>query len=146
MIAENPDNEWSTNGKALSLFRFTDTILFFGAPFRGIHEWFQSDLPMLAKKLGLIVRDDVFRDFRRDNPSLDELTQDFIDKCHRYKKPNVAYFWERHLSRVGKIVGDAMIQPVNIVILPLTSRAWLTIRSRLCLSRKTRPFYNIFPR
>ena len=115
-MAENPDNEWSTKGKALSLFRSTDTILFFGAPFRGIHEWFQSDLPMLAKRMDLIVRDDVFRSFRKDNPGLDELSQDFIDKCHRYKKPNVSYFWEKQLSRVGRIVGDTAIQPVISVL------------------------------
>lgn len=111
-MAENPDNEWSMNGKALSLFRSTNSILFFGTPFRGIHEWFHSDLPILAKEMGLIVRDDVFWNFRKDNPVLDELSQDFIDKCHRYKKPNVSYFWERHLSRVGRIVGDTAIQPV----------------------------------
>lgn len=113
MMVENPDNEWSTNGKALSFFRFIDTILFFEAPFRGIHKWFQSDLPMIARKRGLIVRNDVFWNFRKDNSVLDELSQDFIDKCYRYKKPNVGYFWERHLSRVSRIVGDTAIQPVN---------------------------------
>lgn len=112
MMAENPDNEWSTNGKALGLFRSTNTILFFGAPFRGIHEWFQSDLPMLAKEKGLIVRDDVFWSFRKDNPGLDELRQDFIDKRHRYKKPNVGYFWEKRFSPVGRIVDNEKILPV----------------------------------
>ena len=117
-MAENSDNEWSMNGKALSLFERTDTILFFGAPFRGIHEWFQKDLPMLAKRMGLIVRDDVFWRFRKDNPELDELNQDFINKCHRYEKPNVSYFWEKQLSRVGRIVGDTAIQPVITVLYP----------------------------
>lgn len=114
MMAENPDNEWSIDGKALSLFRSTDAILFFGAPFRGIHEWFQSELPKLAKNMGFIVRDDVFLSFRKDNPGLDELSQEFIDKCHRYKKPNVGYFWEKRFSPVNKIVGDTAIQPVII--------------------------------
>lgn len=112
MMAENPDNKWSRNGKALSLFRFTDAVLFFGTSFRGINEWFQNDLPMRAKKLIPIVRDDVFWSFRKDSPELDELSQDFVDKCHRYRKPNVGYFWEKHLSRVGKIIGDNAIQPV----------------------------------
>lgn len=112
MMAENPDNKWSMNGKALNLFRFTNAVLFFGTPFRGINDWFQSDLPMRAKKLISIVRDDVFRSFRKDSPVLDELSQDFVDKFHRYKKPNVGYFWEKHLSHVGKIIGDNAIQPV----------------------------------
>jgi hypothetical protein len=112
MMAENPDNEWSTDRRALSLFRFITAILFFGTPFRGIHDWFQSDLPMHAKKLVLIVRDDVFWGFRKDNSVLEELSQDFLNKCHRYGKPNVGYFWEKRFSNVGKIIGDKAIQPI----------------------------------
>ena len=73
---------------------------------------------MLAKETGLIVRNDVFWIFRKNNPVLDELSQDFIDKRHRYKKPNVGYFWEKHLSPVGRIIGDTAIQPVTSVFYP----------------------------
>lgn len=115
MMAENPDNHWSTNGQALNLFKFTELILFFGTPFRGIHDWFQNDLFVHARKSLPIIRDDAFHSFRKDSPSLIELTRDFGNKCHWYKKPKVGYFWESYQSEVGEIVDNDTIRPVILV-------------------------------
>lgn len=112
MMAEDPDNQWSTNGKALNLFRFTELILFFGTPFRGIHDWFQNDLFVHARRLLPIVRNDAFYGFRKDSPSLIELRRDFVNKCYLYKKPNVGCFWETHHSEVGEIVDNDTVRPV----------------------------------
>lgn len=115
-MAENSDNQWSISGKALNLFKFTELILFFGTPFRGLHDWFQNDLPVQAKKLLSIVRDDTFHNFRKDSPMLNELSRDFLDKCRWHKKPNVAYFWEQYPSPVGDIIDDETIQPVRFIV------------------------------
>lgn len=112
-MAENLDNKWSQNKKALGLFKHTDAILFFGTPFRGIHDWFQSELPRLAKNLVPIVRDDVFESFRKESSTLVELRTDFINKSNRYKKPNIGCIYEKQYSNVGKIVGDDRIPAVR---------------------------------
>ena len=114
MMAENPDNKWSREREAFGLFKHTNAILFFGTPFRGIHDWFYGDLPRLAKKIVPVVRDDVFESFRNESPVLTELRTDFVDKTFRYKKPNIGCIWEKQLSHVGKIVGDDKILPVHL--------------------------------
>lgn len=96
----------------MSLFKRTNAILFFGAPFRGLHEWFQNDLPMLAKKLDVAVRNDVFENFRKESSVLAELREEFIQKCHWYKTPNVGFIWEMQVSNVGKVIGDDTIPKV----------------------------------
>lgn len=116
MMAEDPNNQWSTNGNALNLFRFTELILFFGTPFRGIHDWFQNDLFVHARKILPIVRNDAFHGFRKNSPALIELTRDFVNKCHQYKKPRVGYFWESRPADVGKIVDDDTVRPVILVL------------------------------
>lgn len=110
MMAEDPGNQWSTDGKALNLFKFTELILFFGTPFGGIDDWFQNDLFVHAKELLPIVRNDAFHSFRKDSPSLLELRRDFVNKCRSYKKPNVGCFWETY--EVGKIVENDTVRPV----------------------------------
>lgn len=119
MMAENPNNQWSIDGKALNLFRFIELILFFGTPFRGIHDWFQSALPVHARKLVPVVRDDMFHSFRKNSPVMNELSQAFVDRCHQYNKPNLGVFWEQHHSDVKNIVEDNMIQEVILLSNPL---------------------------
>lgn len=113
-MAENPDNEWSKHGKALNLFHLTDAALFFGTPFRGTHEWFQQTLPELASNINPHVDKGIFETFRQGNEHLDQLRKDFVEKQHRYKKPNVGCFQERKVSNVGKIVGNDQIPKVGI--------------------------------
>jgi hypothetical protein len=113
-MAENPDNKWSQNREALGLFKQTDAVLFFGTPFRGIHDWFQSELPRLAKNKAFVVRDDVFESFRKESSTLAELRKDFINKCNWYKKPNVGCIFEKQVSNVGKIVGDNEVPMVRL--------------------------------
>lgn len=143
-MAENPDNKWSQDRKALSLFKHTDAILFFGTPFRGIHDWFQSELPRLAKTIVPIVRDDVFESFRQDSPILAELRKDFIDKSYWYKKPNVGYIWEMQLSNVGKIIGDNEIPKVRLRCKYIVEESpRLIIRSRSRWFREILRFYRM---
>lgn len=111
-MAENPGNQWSTNCQALNLFSFTELILFFGTPFRGLHDWIQTDLPAHAIKLSPSVRDDTFNSFRKESPFLNELSEKFVEMSHRYGKPNLGCFWEQSLSEVGELVNDKTIQPV----------------------------------
>lgn len=111
-MAENPDNELSQHGNALNLFRSIDAILFFGTPFRGTHEWFQKDLPRIANEIEPHVDDGVFETFRNESEILDQLRKDFIEKQHKYKKPNIVCFQELQVSNVGKIVGDEKIPKV----------------------------------
>lgn len=113
-MAENPDNDWSKQGKALSLFNSTDAIAFFGTPFRGTHEWFQQDLPKFANDMGFHVDKDIFETFRQGNERLDQLRKDFSEKQHKYKKPNVGCFHELQVSNVDKIVGNDQIPKVSL--------------------------------
>lgn len=113
-MAENPDNEWSEQGKAMNLFNSTDAIAFFGTPFRGTHEWFQKDMPKLAKDIEWHVDKDIFETFRQGNERLDQLRKEFSEKQHKYKKPNVGCFQELRVSNVGKIVGDDQIPKVSL--------------------------------
>lgn len=114
IMAEDSDNKWSHSRKALGLFQHTDVILFFGTPFRGIHDWFQRDLPRLAKNIVSGVQDDVFDSFRRESPMLNELRRDFVNKSKAYKKPNVGFIFETQDSKVGKIIGDNRISMVGL--------------------------------
>lgn len=114
MESENLDNEWSKH-EAFNLFRYTDAVLFFGTPFRGTHEWFQEDLPRLASEIDFHHVDKaVFETFRRGSEILAQLRNRFIEKQHRYKRPNIGCFQELQLSNVGKIVGDEKIPKVRI--------------------------------
>ena len=113
-MAENPDNEWSKLGKALNLFQYTVAVLFFGTPFRGTHEWFQKDLPVLAKDLITHVDPGVFETFRQKSEVLDQLRKDLLEKMYKYGKPNVGCFQELQVSNVGKIVGQEGIPKVGI--------------------------------
>lgn len=113
-MSENPDNKWSYERKALGLFRQTDVILFFGTPFRGIHDWFQKELPRLAKNIVSGVKDDVFDSFRKTSAMLNELRRDFVNKSKAYKKPNVGFIFETQDSKVGKIIGDSRIPMVGL--------------------------------
>lgn len=112
-MAEDPDNKWSRHRKAFGLFEHTDAILFFGTPFRGVHHWFQRDLPRLAKNIVSGVQDDVFDSFRIESPMLNELRRDFVNKAQAYKKPNVGFIFEMQDSKVGKIIGDDRIPMVS---------------------------------
>ena len=112
MLAENPDNQWSFDGKALNLFRFVELILFFGTPFRGVHEWFQSALFVHARKLVPVVRNDMFHSFQKNSPVMNELSQAFVDRCDQYNKPNFGFFWEQYPSDIKNIVEDKTIQEV----------------------------------
>lgn len=114
IMAENSDNIWSHGRKALGLFQHTDVLLFFGTPFRGIHDWFQRELPRLAKNVVLGVQDDVFDSFRTESPMLNELRRDFVNKSKAYKKPNVGFIFETQDSKVGKIIGDDRIPMVGL--------------------------------
>lgn len=111
-MAENPDNEWSMPGKAFNLFQHTVAVLFFGTPFRGTHEWFQKDLPILAKDLVGHVEKTIFETFRQGSETLDQLRKDLLEKLHRYRRPNVGCFQELQVSNVGKIVGREEIPKV----------------------------------
>lgn len=71
-------------GKALNLFQYTVAILFFGTPFRGTYEWFQKDLPVLAKDLMGHVDKGIFETFRQGSETLDQLRKDLLEKLHRY--------------------------------------------------------------
>lgn len=114
MKADDPHNDWSKNGIAASLFKYTKAILFFGTPFRGVHDWFQSELPKLAtEKLGLHVQKTLFETFRKGSETLQELRKEFIEKSSSYKSPNVGYIWEMQNSNVGKIIGDERIEKVS---------------------------------
>ena len=113
-MAENPDNKWSHRRKALGLFQNTDAILFFGTPFRGVHDWFQKELSIAAKNIVSVVQDDVFDSFRTESPMLNELRRDFVNKCKAYKKPNVGFIFEMQDSKVGKIIGDDRIPMVGL--------------------------------
>lgn len=113
-MAENPDNEWSMPGKALNLFHHTVAVLFFGTPFRGTHEWFQKDLPMLAKDLVGHVDQRIFDTFRQGSETLDQLRKDLLEKMHRYRQPNVGCFQELQKSNVGKIVEREEIPKVGL--------------------------------
>lgn len=118
-MAENRQNEWAKNGKALNLFQSTDALIFFGTPFGGTHEWFQKDLPGLANDIVSHVDKEIFENFRRGNDSLNQLKKDILDKLHSYKKPNVGCFQELQVSNVGKIVGDEKIPKVGLPFLCL---------------------------
>lgn len=113
-MAEDCDNKWSRQRKALSIFPNTSAILFFGTPFRGVHDWFQGELPRLARKVVSGVQDDVFGSFRIESPMLNELRRDFVNKCKAYKKPNVGFIFEMQDSKVGKIIGDDTIPMVSL--------------------------------
>lgn len=112
-MAENPDNELAKHGKALHLFQNTDAILFFGTPFRGTHEWFHLYLPKIASEIEPHVDKGVFDTFRKESEILDQLRKDFIEKQHRYRKPNVGCFQELQVSNIGKIVGNEKISKVH---------------------------------
>lgn len=114
IMAEDSDNRWSHDRKALGLFRYTEAILFFGTPFRGIHNWFQRDLPRLAKTIVSGVQDDVFDSFRMESPMLNELRRDFVNKFTAYKIPNVGFVFETQDSKVGKIIGDSTVPMVSL--------------------------------
>jgi hypothetical protein len=114
LMSENPDNEWSNHGQSLSLFQYTDAILFFGTPFHGTHEWFQKDLPILANNIEPHVDKKIFETFRRESETLGQLRREFLNKQHRYRKPNVGCFQELKVSNVGKIVGDENIPKVGL--------------------------------
>lgn len=113
-MAENSDNDWSEQGKALNLFNSTDAIAFFGTPFRGTHAWFQKDLPKLANDIECHVDQNIFETFRQGNERLDQLRKIFSEKQHKYKKPNVGCFQELQVSNVGKIVGNDQIPKVSL--------------------------------
>ena len=113
-MAEDPDNEWSKQGKALNLFQSTDALLFFGTPFGGTHKWFQEDLPRLASDIQDHVDNGIFETFRQGSDRLDQLRNDIVNKLHKYRKPNVGCFQESQLSNVGKIVGDENISKVAL--------------------------------
>ncbi|KAL9119071.1 MAG: hypothetical protein Q9187_004372 [Circinaria calcarea] len=114
-LAEDRRNEWADDGKALCLFKHTDAILFFGTPFRGIHEWFQKDLPRLINKQHPHVITDMLETFRENSDTLTELRTDFINNVHDYQKPNVGCFLEAQVSNVGKIVNEEKIPKIMLV-------------------------------
>lgn len=114
IMAENSDNKWSHQRKALGLFPNTNAITFFGTSFRGVHDWFQRELPRLAKNIVSGIKDDVFGSFRIESPMLNELRRDFVNKCEAYKKPNVGFIFEMQDSKVGKIIGDDRIPMVSM--------------------------------
>ena len=112
-MAENPDNGLAKHGKALNLFQSIDAVLFFGTPFRGTHEWFQKDLPKIASEIEPHVDEGVFETIRKGSETLDQLRKDFIEKQHRYRKPNIGCFQELQVSNIGKIVGNEKISKVH---------------------------------
>lgn len=113
MESENNDNECSEY-ETPNLFQYTDAVLFFGTPFRGTHEWFQKDLPRLASEIVDHVDREVFETFQRGSENLAQLRHHFLEKQHRYKRPNIGCFQELQLSNVGKIVGDEKIPKVGV--------------------------------
>ena len=113
MMAEDTSNQWSSNEKALGLFRSTHATLFFGTPFRGIHNWFQDDLPELVGRINPKVQKGLFEAFREGSETLRELRQSFLNKCSEYKRPNVGCSWEMKTSNVGKIASDEEIPRVS---------------------------------
>ncbi len=115
-MAENPDNEWSNQGKVLNLFQITEALLFLGTPFGGTHEWFQKDLPRLASNKSH-VEEEIFETFRQRSENLDQLRTDLLNKLHKYRKPNVGCLQELQVSNVGKILGDENIPKVCLQFL-----------------------------
>ena len=113
MMAEMTNNDWAKHGEAFGLFRYTDAAIFFGSPFRGIHEWFQNDLPGLAAKIHRHVEKGLFESFRHGSDVLDELRKGFMETSHVYKRPNVGCLWETQESNVGRIVGNEEIPKVS---------------------------------
>lgn len=126
LMAEDPDNEWFNQEQSLNLFQFTEAVLFFGTPFRGTHEWFQKDLPKLAKDKVPHVDEGIFETFRKGSEILRQLRTDFISKQNRYKKPNVGCFLESQVSNVGKIVGNENISKVGLYDVSLRRYSRLT--------------------
>ena len=124
--------------ESINLFESTDAILFFGTPFRGIHDWFQHELPELAKEVTPYVEEGIFNTLKKGSVTLYELRKDFNTKCRSYERPSFCCFWEAERSNVGKIVGDDTIPRVNIQVMMLLqqrselNRLDCTSRSRVC--------------
>ena len=114
----------------INLFECTDAILFFGTPFRGIHDWFQHSLPELAKEVTPYVEEGTFETFKKGSVTLYELRKAFNTKCRSYEQPSFCCFWEAERSNVGKIIGDDTIPRVSIrLIMLLQQHTKLNIRS-----------------
>lgn len=113
-MAENPNNEWSKLGKALNLFQYTAAVLFFGTPFRGTHEWYQKELPRLAKDLTVHVDNKIFETFEQISEILDQLRKDLLDELRGKNRPNIGCLAESQLSNVDKIVDQKEIPKVGL--------------------------------
>lgn len=112
-MAENTSNQWSENGKSLGLFRSTEAILFFVTLFNSMHEWFTETLPKLTGKVLGHVKESLFEPLTKESEIREELTEDFVNKCSEYKKPDVGCIWEFQRSNASKIVGDKDIESVS---------------------------------
>ena len=88
-------------------------MLFFGTPFRGIHDWFQTELPRLVQEKHPYVQREMLDSFRHNSDILKDLVENFMNRMHKYKKPNVGCFSEGQVSDVGKIVDDNTIKMVR---------------------------------